>query len=208
MGIFAVDGKLARCLNCIGSLIVLNILAMLCCLPVVTAGASMTALYTMTMRMARKEEGSIIRGYFDAFRANFKEATILWTIGAGLMLFMAFDIYILRKINGTFGMVYRILLLFMILCLAMWMIHVFAVLARFENTIRNTAKNALLFCVGHLPQAVLMLLVTLCPVLLLQISFRFLSVNFLIGISGPAYLTSIYFKNIFRNYEGKADVSF
>ena len=48
---------------------------------------------------------------------------------------------------------------------------------------KNTAKNALLFCVGKLPQAVLMLLLTLIPAVLLTISYRFVSVDFLIGRS-------------------------
>ena len=154
MSIFAPDGKLARCLNCIGNLMILNILTLICCIPLVTAGAAMTALYTMTMRMARNEEGSIVREYFQAFRDNFKQATILWLIFGSLMVLT-----------------------------------------------KNTAKNALLFCVSHFPQAILMLAVTICPLLLLSVSFRFISVVFLIGLSGPAYLAGIYFKSIFRRYE-------
>ena len=60
MGIFAPDGKLAGFLNALGNLIVLNILTLICSIPIFTFGASMTALYTMVMRMARKEDGKII----------------------------------------------------------------------------------------------------------------------------------------------------
>ena len=73
MGIFSPDGALARLLNTLGNLIVLNILTIICCVPVFTAGAAMTALYTMVMRMARKEDGKIISEYFKAFKANFKQ---------------------------------------------------------------------------------------------------------------------------------------
>ena len=66
MDIFAPDGKLARALNCIGNLIILNLLTLLCCIPLFTIGAAMTALYTETMRMARGEEGSIVKEYFRA----------------------------------------------------------------------------------------------------------------------------------------------
>ena len=92
MGIFSPDGALARLLNTLGNLIVLNILMIICCVPVFTAGAAMTALYTMVMRMARKEDGKIISEYFKAFKANFKQATILWLIFGGLIAFMTFDI--------------------------------------------------------------------------------------------------------------------
>ncbi len=201
MGIFAPDGKLARCLTCIGNLIILNILTLICCIPVFTIGAAMTALYTMTMRMARNEESSIVKEYFQAFRENFRQATVLWAIFGGLMLFLAFDIYILRSVTGSFGLVYRILLFVLLLGFAMECIHIFAVQARFENTAKNTARNALLFMISHFPQAILMLAVTVCPLLLLSASFRFVSVVFLIGLSGPAYLAGIYFKSIFRRHE-------
>ena len=205
MGIFAPDGKLATVLNCIGNLIVLNLLTMLFCIPIVTAGAAMTALYSMTMRIARKEEGAVIRGYVSAFKENFKQATILWLIFGSLMLFMSFDIYLLRSFTGTFGMVYRILLFIIILGFAMECIHIFALQARFENSPKNTAKNALLLCVGRFPQALLMLAVTISPLLLLTVSFRFISVVFLIGLSGPAYLAGIYFSQIFRRYERQSN---
>lgn len=201
MGIFAPDGKLARCLNSIGNLIVLNLLTLLCCIPLFTIGSAMTALYTMTMRMARNEEGSIVKGYLQAFKDNFRQATVLWLIFGSLMVFMAFDIWLLRSITGTFGMVYRILLFVIILGFATWCIHIFAVQARFDNTIKNTAKNALLFAASHFPQAILMLAVTLCPLLLFAASLRFFSVTFLIGLSGPAYLASLYFKQLFQSYE-------
>jgi len=193
MGIFSPDGALARLLNTLGNLIVLNILTIICCVPVFTAGAAMTALYTMVMRMVRKEDGKIISEYFKAFKVNFKQATILWLIFGGLIAFMTFDIWLLRSITGTFGMAYRVILFVIVL--------VFAVQARFDNTMKNTAKNALLFCVGKLPQAVLMLLLTLIPAVLLTISYRFVSVDFLIGLSGPAYLAAIYFADLFKNYE-------
>lgn len=201
MGIFAPDGKLASFLNALGNLIVLNILTLICSIPIFTFGASMTALYTMVMRMARKEDGKIISEYFKAFKNNFKQATILWLIFGGLIGFMVFDIWLLRSISGTFGTVYRVILFVIILIFAMILVHIFAVLARFDNTIKNTAKNALLFCVSKLPQAVLMLVLTLIPAILLTVSYRFISVDFLIGLSGPAYLAAIYFADLFKAYE-------
>ncbi len=203
MGIFAPDGKLAIALNRIGSLIVLNLLTILCSLPLFTIGAAMTALYSMTMRIARREEGAILKGYFRAFRENFRQATILWLIFGSLMAFMAFDIYLLKSLTGNFGLLYRILLFLIIAGFAMECIHIFALQARFDNTARNTAKNALLLCVGRFPQAVLMLAVTVSPLLLLSVSTRFVSVIFLIGLSGPAYLAGIYFAAVLRRYEGE-----
>lgn len=201
MSIFAVDGKLACFLNRLGGLIVLNLLTVICCIPVLTAGAAMTALYSATMRIVRGEEDGITGSYLRAFRSNFKQATVLWLIFGGIMLFMAFDIWMLRSLTGTFGQIYRIVLFVLILLFMMVLIHAFAVLARFDNTTLKTVKNAVLFCAGHVGPACLMVAVMLLPVVLLTVSYRFVPVVFLIGISGPAYLASMYFAPLFKKYE-------
>ncbi len=206
MGIFAVDGKLARFLNRLGDLIVLNILTIICSIPIFTAGAAMTAMYTVTLRMTRNEDGSLIKGYFKAFRDNFKQATIIWLAGAFLILFMTFDIWLLRSITGTFGLVYRVLLFVLILLFVMGLVYIFALLARFDNTIKNTLKNAAILCVGRFVPAIIILICTLIPMLLLVISYRFFIVDFLLGISGPAYLASFYFTSLFKNYEGEETI--
>ena len=201
MSIFAADGNLVNFLNRLGYLMILNLLTVLCCIPVFTTGAAITALYSVTLRLVRKEDERIIAGYFRAFCDNFKQATLIWLAGGGILLFMLFDIRLLQSVAGTFGQVYRIVLFGAILLLVMLLMHAFAILARFDNTIKNTLKNAALFCAGHIAPAILMLETVLIPVILLMLSYRFLSVDILIGISGPAYLTSIYFTSLFKKYE-------
>ena len=201
MSIFAADSKLTIVLNTIGNLMVLNILALICMLPVVTAGASLTSLYTMTMRIVRKEEGSIICGFLGAFKDNLKKSTIIWLMGGGLLVFMAFDIWLLRSVTGNFGLVYRVLLFVLMLFVGMVLMNALALTARFENTVKNTLKNALVIVASHLPQSALMLLIFLLPVLLLFVSMRFVSVDILIGLSGPAWLASVYFCPLFHSFE-------
>lgn len=201
MSIFAADSKLTVVLNTIGNLMVLNILALICMIPVVTAGSSLTALYTMTMRIMRKEEGSIIRGFFGAFKDNLKKSTAIWLMGGGLLVFMAFDIWILRSVTGNFGLVYRVLLFVLMMFVGMVLMNALALTARFENTVKNTLKNALVIVASHLPQSALMLVIFLLPVLLLFVSMRFVSVDILIGLSGPAWLASVYFCPLFHSFE-------
>lgn len=203
MSIFAADGKLAYFLNRLGYLITLNVLTIVCCIPVFTAGAAITALYSVTLRLTRKEDEKVGAGYLRAFRDNFRQATVIWLIGGGILVFMLFDIYLLRAMTGAFGQIYRMILFILVLLFALVLLHAFAVLARFDNSIKNTVKNALLFCAGHIGPALLMLGITLIPVILLTVSYRFLSIDILLGISGPAYLASIYFTLLFKKYEGK-----
>lgn len=202
MGFFAPDGKVARFLNALGNLIILNILTLIFCLPVITAGASLCALFTVTMRIVRKEEGMIIQGYWEAFVANFKKSTLVWIIYLSITLFLAFDIYILMRIDTTAMLVYRVVLLILIILISVVMLHFLVLQARFENTIKETLKNAVIVSAAKHILSVLMLAVMLMPFLLYMVSLRFLSLGFLLGLSGPAYIVSIYFVSVLKTIEG------
>lgn len=201
MGIFAPDGKLATFLIGLGNLMVWNILTILCCLPIFTTGAALTALFTMTMRMVRKEEGKIVKEYFIAFRDNFKKSTIVWLIYIFLTTFLSFDIYLLIRVDGKAMLIYRIVLFVFIVLFSVVLLHFLFLQARFENTVKETLKNAAILTIVKHILSILMLVVLLSPFLLYMVSLRFLSVGFLLGISGPAYLISIYFVSIFKKFE-------
>ena len=72
MNFFNLDSPFMRFLTKMADLIILNILYMICCIPIVTIGAASTALYTVSMKAVKNEESYIIRGYFKAFKENFK----------------------------------------------------------------------------------------------------------------------------------------
>jgi uncharacterized membrane protein YesL len=205
MGIFSPEGKLARFLNRLGDLIILNILTIICCIPVVTAGAALTALYSCTLKMAKNEEGKVVSDYFRAFRQNFRQATILWLIFGGAMALILLDIYMLQYVSGSYVMAYKGVLLVLLVIIAMVLMYVFPVLARFENTTVNTAKNAFLFCMIHIIKSVFLFLLILLPWAALFLSMRIVSVDFLVGISGPAFLASLYYRKVFAGFEQTAE---
>ena len=74
------DNVIVRALNKICDMCCLNVLWLVCCIPVFTIGASTTALYTVMLKMVKNEEGYIFRGFFKAFKENFKQSTIMWLI--------------------------------------------------------------------------------------------------------------------------------
>lgn len=200
MKIFAPDGFLARTLNRLGDLIILNLLTLVCCLPVVTAGAALTALYAVTLRMVKNEEGHVAAEYLKAFRANFRQATVLWLGAASVTGFLIADIRLLAG-NASAGLtVYRGGLVFLLVLVLMVVSYLFPVLARYENSVKNTVKNAFLFCMVHPVRSLMMLLVFSIPAAGLCISFRLVSVLVLLGISGPVFLASMYYRSLFTGY--------
>ena len=76
----SIDNPFFRLMGAIGDLVVLNILWLLCCLPVVTAGASTLALFAIVHKIAAGEDYRTASGFFNAFRRDFKQATALWLV--------------------------------------------------------------------------------------------------------------------------------
>ena len=73
MKFFDLDSPLMQVLNKVADLLWLNILTLICCIPIVTAGASLTAMNYMALKIVRNEECYITKGFFKSFKQNFKQ---------------------------------------------------------------------------------------------------------------------------------------
>lgn len=72
--IFKPDNLFNEVMTKIFDILLLNFLWLLCSLPVISFGASATALYYMMMKLVRDEESGIVRGFFKAFKENFRQS--------------------------------------------------------------------------------------------------------------------------------------
>lgn len=88
---FNMDSPVMRFLSRLCDLMILNILCLICCIPIVTIGASITALYSVTLKMVKGEDSYIAKGFFKGFRQNFKISTIIWLILLVIGALLAFD---------------------------------------------------------------------------------------------------------------------
>ena len=109
---FGIDSKFYEVVSKIADLVVVNLLFVLCSLPIITIGASTTALYGVTKKMAENREGYIFRNYFRLFKENFKQSTIMWIILLLLALIPTIDLYI---INSSYKIIYVFLTIFLYL---------------------------------------------------------------------------------------------
>ncbi len=200
--LFNLDSPVMAFLSRVGDLIWLNVLTILCCIPVVTAGAALTALHYVCIKMARNEEGYLTKSYFRSFRQNFRQATILWIL---LLLILAVawgDFYFIAMMDGGLADVMRIglcAIFFFFLCGG---IYWFPLLSRFDNTIRNTVKNACLLGILHFPKTLCILVVYgAFAAAYVVFVFRLLPVIFLVGVSLPVYASSCLISGIFKKLE-------
>ena len=165
---FGIDSKFYEVVSRIADLVVLNLLFVLCSLPIITIGASTTALYGVTKKMAENREGYIFRNYFRLFKENFKQSTIMWIILLLFALIPTIDLYIINSFEKTIvTTVLKGLMLAAALAILFVFLYAMALQSTFENTIKNTLKNAFLMGIGHFPWTLLIVFITLLPIILL-----------------------------------------
>lgn len=130
----------------------LNILWLVCSLPIVTVGASTTALFYVTLKMAEDRDDGLTRMFFRAFRQNFKPATKLWLILLGVGVFLGVDGYILLHLwsQNVFWTLIAALLIAAAIVYAIVLLYAFPLLARFENTTFGILKASLLVGLRYL----------------------------------------------------------
>lgn len=201
--LFNLDNPVWSFMGKVADLVILNILAFVCSIPVFTIGASWTAMYFVTIKIVRKEEGYVIRDFFRSFKENFKQATVIWLLVLVVAAIFAGDFLIYRMMPDqipTFIMIVVAVLAYLLLGTT---VYVFPVLSRFDNTIKNTIKNAFILSIANIPFTVLFIILLALPIVVALFVIELAPILILMGISLPAYLSSMMFVRIFRKVEPK-----
>ena len=192
-----------RFLERVFDILVLNLMTLVLCIPLITAGAAMTALYK-TLFDIRQQKGRTVIGYWQTFRAEFRPALPL-----GLLAIVAIAAY-----GGYLYLLYP-----QLAAERAWswitvaaigalfffpMSFLFPLFAKFENTVKKTIVNAFYMSIRHFPVTLLMLAMQVAWVFLMFLfpyqAQTILLAWFFFGISLPAYLCSGLFLKVFAHY--------
>ena len=206
MGVFLnPDSKFFAFLSNLANLIILNLLWIVCCLPVVTIVPATSALYYVTSKIVKKEDPYIIRSFFYAFVQNLKQGMILTVIFAVLIGILYVDMQVLQSFLSGFHLV--LLLAFYALCVlvAVTAAYVCPLLSRFHNTVGATLKNSLIIGLTHPIKTITVLALDVIPMIMfLQWPNYVIATIFLwvlIGFSAIALVNSVIFSKLFTKYE-------
>ncbi len=132
-----------------GNICALNVLWLICCIPIFTIGASTTALYSVMLKVIDKKEGKITQSFFAAFKANFKKATIEWLITLAVLAVIVWELYFSYHWDmGGWSTFYMVVGIVELVVVALILPYVFPLTAKYENTVVNTFKNAFLLTVA------------------------------------------------------------
>lgn len=193
-------------LNKLCDIMILNILVLVFSLPIFTIGAAVTAGYYMSFKMVKNEESYIVKGFWKAFKENFRQSTALWLIILAVCGVLFVDYRIVLYSGLSFDRWLRLGLITVTLIIALGVSFVFAMQARFTNTVKHTLKNSFLMALSHLPSAVLFVVSYAVPVILLYFIPQILPVIVLLAIGLLIYLKSFLFLKIFKKYEDALDM--
>ena len=195
--------SLGQVLRTLGDLIVLNWLCVLCALPVVTAGPALCALYYVTLKLVRGEEVPALRGFLDAFRANFKRGAALGLMVLTLGALAAGDALFALRQEGALRVLFLTVATIMAVIALTLLCYVFPLQARFQNTWKGQVKNAFALAFCSPGRTLLLWLIALLPaavplVLPLVVTRTLGFVYFIAGASGPVWLASRVLLGLFR----------
>ena len=151
--IFSYDSKFSYIVFRIAYGCYLNALWLVSSLPIFTIGASTTALYYTSFKIAKDEGSFITTMFFRSFKQNFKQATVIWLIMLVTGLIIGADAILLYRLRaastGTAAVLWTLLLACIFACMIAYVIeftYIFPLLSIASNTTANMFKNA--FIIG------------------------------------------------------------
>ncbi len=199
------DGPLVRALSDLNTLVILNVLTALFCIPVITAGASLAAMHYVIMEMFENRGSGVAREFWKRFKENLRNATPVWLILLAAAVFIYVDCRIIM--GGQTGLPRAMLVPLYIGAFieASIAVYAFPLTARFVYSTGATFKNSAILAVANFPRTVLMVLYhVIMPYLLFNVS-RLLPLFFLVGISLPAYFSALLYMPVIRKMIGEPE---
>lgn len=195
--LFSQDRPLWKGMSRAMDIIILAFMWTITSLPVVTLGASSTAVYYVVLKMARNEEGYLWRGYWKAFRENFKQSTILWMILLALGVFFVSDICYYYMQENTVASGVQGLFMGMTLLLIIVLIYLFPIISRFSNSTGKLFSMALFLPFKHFGWTLALVGMFLVFVFL----GWFIKPFAVLAYGVYAYASAYIFARIFKPYE-------
>lgn len=200
---FSQDSWFMASLSRMTDLILLNLLFVLCSIPVVTLGPAAAAMYTVLFRMGTERESGVVRPFFAAFLENLKQGLVLWIAELALAGAFVFDIALFYRMTGPVRYIY-----IPILCLAIVGLlasgYLFPLISLFRNSNLKTVGCAVALSIANLPRSFLIMLLNLVPILTLLLApmwfFQMTMLWLVIYFAFAAYLNSLLLKKVFAPF--------
>ena len=156
--LFRPDSQLMITMSNITDCIFLSLFWLLCCIPVITLGASFAALYDATFRALRQGEKNSWKRFLHVLRTNWKTGIVpgfvvvlvMMIVGLGLIQFWN------GAVAGSISMLLFAAVAFLAVLVLGIVSLVLPILSRFENGVFSILRNAFLLGLANLPRTLVL----------------------------------------------------
>lgn len=181
--------------------VALNIIFIICCLPIITIGPAIAALYQIILREVRGEHGYLIRKFFQHFKEMFVQSFFTFVIFLAIILILVFNITFWSSLGGLLSYLILILVCIMLLIAVCAFVYIFPLMARFENSLWFTIKNAFLIALANPKSTMILLFIHIIMAGIIYIFPPSKVFMLFIGFSFVTYCNSYILNRTFRKYE-------
>lgn len=197
-----------RFLSTLGDLIVINFLFLICSIPVITIGTSLTASYRTLYALSEHTDQNIPHIFFAAFRGNFKASLGIWCGAVACFFLLGIHLFLITNSkNDTLHSVLFYVWFFIVFCVFALLSYTFPLIARYHNYWYQHLQNAVLLAIGFFPRTIALTAVHVFPFLLLifvpALWFYLLPLWLLFGFAGLFWIVACLLKPVFSNLEHK-----
>ncbi len=187
-------------------LALLNIFTVICAIPLVTAGAAMTAMNYVLLHLLRRDETYVTSMFRKSFKDNLKQGAVLGLLVIALAVITATDLWVMHASGSALMTMLMIIITVIAGFLFATSVYMFALQSRYENTIRGTIANAFRLSLANLPRTVAMMIVWAAWILLLVYLHKAAPLVILIyGFTIPGYLCTMLYDKVFERLESDED---
>lgn len=209
-GFFNYDNPVWRFIGKFGDLILLNILWLVFSIPIFTIGASTTAVYYVTLKLARDDDGYTIRSFFKSFKENFKQATAIWLVLLAIGAILGVDLYFFARLftgSGTIKTVMLTVFLALAIVYAAVFMYIFPLQSRFFNSVKKTFFNAFFMSLRHLFRTIGMIVINVALIVMgfVYVVPPVLMIFMLFGFPILAFINSYILSPVFEKYMPKTE---
>lgn len=202
--IFNLNNPFFQFMGKVFDLLILNMLWLICCIPIVTIGPATTAMYYVTMKIVNDEYAGVAKPFFHSFKQNFFQGLVLTLIFIVTAVVLFFDYRFCLLFEGIaekimigafifFGVVYLVIVS-----------YTFPLLSQYTNTIGGTIKNALFIALTKVGTALEIVLLNLAPILIIyffpETTGWIIPILLFLAPAFLAFANSMLFKKLFAAF--------
>lgn len=204
MNLFNEDSIWHRIFNFLGQLIALNLLWMVCSIPIITVGTSTTALYYCVLKLKKDGDCSIWKQYWKSFRQNFIQSTIIWIGILVIAVCLWMEWRAASVASGGWGTIITYIVGAMAVLLVILTLYIFPIVAAFENKISKLLTHVVYFGTKNIGYVIIVAVITILPMYFTLLDTEMfpilLFVWLMCGFSLTAYVNASFFWKLFQPF--------